>query len=72
MTVLPTNQFSLLQRMATTFIINECISNNGVFPRESVATLCNLARWSEKSGTLALYIKDLFECHLDGNAFLYQ
>lgn len=31
--------------MATTFIINECISNNGVFPRESVATLCNLDRW---------------------------
>ena len=32
--------------------------------------LCRLAGWSEKSGTWALHIKDVFERHLDGNAFL--
>lgn len=45
--------------MATTFIINKCISNNGVFPRESVATLCCLAGWSEKSGRWALYKRNI-------------
>ena len=54
--------------MATTFIINECIRNNGVFPRESVATLCRLGGWSEKAGTWALYVKDVF----DKNPFLYR
>ena len=58
--------------MATMFIVNECVSNNGIFQRDSVATLCNLAGWSEKCGTWALCVKDLFERHLDGNAFLYQ
>ena len=58
--------------MATTFIINECIRNNGVFPRESVATLCRLGGWSEKAGTWALYVKDVFDKNLDGNPFLYR
>ena len=29
--------------MATTFIINECLQNKGVFPRESVTTSCQMA-----------------------------
>ena len=58
--------------MATTFIINECIRNNWVFPRESVATLCRLGGWSEKAGTWALYVKDVFDKNLDGNPFLYR
>ena len=58
--------------MATTFIINETIKNNGTFPRESVATLCRLCGWSEKSGAWSLYVKDVFEKHLDTSSFLYR
>ena len=55
--------------MATTFIVNEAIKNSGVFPRESVATLCWLAGWSEKSGTWAIYVKDVFEKNFDSVRF---
>ena len=44
------------QGFATTFIINQMVDNNGVFPREAISTLCRLAGWSEKGGTWALYI----------------
>jgi len=58
--------------MATTFIINQAIANNGVFTREAIATLCRLAGWSEKGGTWVIYNKEVFETHLDDNAFLYR
>ena len=58
--------------MATTFIINEILKNNGTFPRESVATLYRLGGWSEKSGTWSLYVKDVFEKHLDTSSSLYR
>ena len=51
------------QGFATTFIINQMIENNGVFPREGISTLCRLAGWSEKGGTWALYIKEVMERH---------
>ena len=31
------------QGFATTFIINQMVENNGVFPREAISTLCRLA-----------------------------
>ena len=46
-----------------TFIINETIKNNGTF---------RLGGWSEKSGTWSLYVKDVFEKHLDTSSFLYR
>ena len=58
--------------MAATFIINECVKNSGVFLRESVATLCRLGGWSEKVGTRALYVKDVYDKHLEGKSFLYR
>ncbi|KAL9984098.1 hypothetical protein ACROYT_G006357 [Oculina patagonica] len=58
--------------MATTFIVNEAIRNGGNFPRESVATLCRLAGWSEDSNTWALYVKNVFEKHLDTSAYLQR
>ena len=45
--------------MATTFIINETLKNNGTFPRESVATLCRLGCWSVKSGTWS-FLKNIW------------
>ena len=57
--------------MATTFITNECVKNSGVFLHESVATLCWLGGWSEKAGPSALYVKDVYDKHLDGKSFLY-
>lgn len=35
--------FHSFQGLATTFIINQMIENNGVFPREAISTLCHLA-----------------------------
>ena len=60
------------QGFATTFIINQMIENNGVFPREGISTLCRLAGWSEKGGTWALYIKEVMERHLDSSAYIYR
>ncbi|CAH3119967.1 unnamed protein product [Porites lobata] len=59
-------------RFATTFIINQMVENNGVFPREAISTLCRLAGWSEKGGTWALYIKEVMERHLDTSAYIYR
>ncbi|CAH3185922.1 unnamed protein product [Porites evermanni] len=57
---------------ATTFIINQMVQNNGVFPREAISTLCRLQGWSEKGDTWALYIKEVMERHLDSSAFIYR
>ena len=58
--------------MATTLMINEYVKKSDVFLRESVATLCLLGRWSKQDGTWALYVKDVYDKHLDGNSFLYR
>ena len=60
------------QGFATTFIINQMIENDGVFPREAISTPCRLAGWSEKGGTWALYIKEVMERHLDSSAYIYR
>ena len=60
------------QGFATTFIINQMIENDGVFPREAISTLCRLAGWSEQGDTWALYIKEVMEWHLDSSAYIYR
>ena len=47
------------------------VENNGDFPREAISTLCHLARWSEKGGTWALYIKESMARHLDSSAYTW-
>jgi len=37
-----------------------------------VATLCRLAGWSEASGAWTLYVKDVFERHLDTSGLIYR
>ena len=60
------------QGVATTFILNQLIENDGVFPWEAISTLCHLAGWSEEGGTWALHIKDVMERHLDSSAYIYR
>ena len=43
--------YDSFQGFATTFILNQMVENNGVFPREALSTLCRLAWWSEKGDT---------------------
>jgi len=58
--------------MATNFIIQRSIEHGGIFPKEEVATLCRLAGWSEASGAWTLYVKDVFETHLDTSGLIYS
>ena len=58
--------------MATNFIIQRSIERGGIFPKEEVATLCRLAGWSEASGVWTLYVKDVFERHLDTSGLIYR
>lgn len=58
--------------MATNFIIQRAIEKGGIFPKEEVATLCRLAGWSESSGAWALYVKDVFEGHIDTSGLIYR
>ncbi|KAJ7384759.1 hypothetical protein OS493_020350 [Desmophyllum pertusum] len=58
--------------MATNFIIQRSIERGGIFPKEDVATLSRLAGWSETSGVWAMYVKDVFERHLDTSALIYR
>ena len=47
--------YDSFQGFATTFIVNQMVENNGVFPREAISTLCRLAWWSEKGDTGPIY-----------------
>ena len=64
--------FLLQKGIATNFIISRSVERGGIFPKEDVATLCRLAGWSETSGSWALYVKDIFESHLDTSGLIYR
>ena len=64
--------YDSFQGFATTFILNQMVENNGVFPREALSTLCRLAWWSEKGDTWALYIKEVMARHLDSSVYIYS
>ena len=63
---------TLLQGMATNFIVQRSIERGGVFPQEDVPTLCRLAGWSETSGVWRLYVKEVYESNVDTSGLIYR
>ena len=40
--------------------------------KKDVVTICSLAGWSKSSGAWTLYVKEIFERHLDTSGLIYR